>query len=407
MNLDRTLADSVTLSPGQGRRLLLSLSTLALVAGIATVLGILVDGPSLGGPQRLAFSYLTALVFVTSVAVGSLAWLLLTHLTGAVWSVVLRRVLENLTLALPLIACLFIPVLLNLSRFYPWADSVTVSSDPELTRKAVWLNPTFFAIRTAVYLTCWVFVAWRLSRLSLRQDLSDDGDRSLSRRMRATSSWGLVLIGVTSSFAAFDWLMSLDPHWISTMFGVYFWAGSLVSALAALVLAVLILQAMGALHETVTVEHLHDLGKLLFGFVIFWAYIAFSQYFLIWYSNFPEETRWYITRRTGIWNILSWALVFGHFVAPFCLLIFRATKRSPFWLGFTAVWVLFFHYLDLYWVIMPSMPGEVFRVHWLDATLALTLSCLCGAAVAWAGRSHPLVAVGDYRLAESQAFRSS
>ena len=407
MNPDSPLVEPVVLSPGQGRRLVVGLLALAVVAGVATTAGMVTDGRAIGGLQRLAFSYLTALAFVTSVAVGALAWLLLTHLSGAVWSVALRRLLENLTRPLPLIAVLFIPVVLNLARLYPWADPATVSADPELTRKAVWLNPTFFTVRAAAYLACWAVVAGLLSRLSWRQDRSDDPDRSLPRRMQATSAWGLIALGVTTSFAAFDWLMSLNPHWTSTMFGVYFWAGSLVSSLAALVLTVLVLHALGALRETVTVEHLHDLGKLLFAFVIFWAYIAFCQYFLIWYANFPEETQWYITRRSGVWNVLSWALVFGHFVVPFWLLIFRATKRSRFWLGFAAVWVLFFHYLDLYWVVMPALPVEGIRPHWLDATLALTLACLCGAVVARACQARPLVAVGDHRLAASLAFRTS
>jgi hypothetical protein len=152
---------------------------------------------------------------------------------------------------------------------------------------------------------------------------------------------------------------------------------------------------------------LHDLGKLLFGFVIFWAYIAFSQYFLIWYANFPEETRWYVVRRTGDWNTLSWALVFGHFVVPFLLLLPRPTKRSPFWLGFVAAWVLVFHYADLYWLIMPALRPERPEPHWLDASLLLTLAFLCGAIVARACQARPLVPIGDPRLSESIAFRNS
>jgi hypothetical protein len=379
----------------------------AAVAGAATVAGLASGAGGFGDPRRLIFSYLTALAFVTTVATGALAWLMLTHLSGAVWSVALRRLLENLTRPLSWLALLFIPVVLNLNRLYPWADPAAVASDPELARKAVWLNPTQFTARSAVYLACWAVVAGLLVRLSLRQDRAGGPDRTLPRRMRAHSARGLIALGVTTTFAAFDWLMSLDPHWTSTIFGVYVWAGALVGALAALVLTVLALHAAGHLREAVTVEHLHDVGKLLFGFVIFWAYIAFSQYFLIWYANFPEETRWYITRRSGSWNALSWALVFGHFALPFALLLFRATKRSPFWLGFAAAWVLVLHYLDLYWLIMPALHAAEVRPHWLDAALVLTLACLCGAVVARACQAHPLVPVGDPRLAESLAFRTS
>jgi hypothetical protein len=174
-----------------------------------------------------------------------------------------------------------------------------------------------------------------------------------------------------------------------------------------MVLTVLGFRAVGRLGETITIEHLHDLGKLLFGFVIFWAYIAFSQYFLIWYANFPEETRWYVTRRSGVWNILSWSLVFGHFAVPFVLLLFRATKRSPLWLGFIAAWILVFHYIDLYWLIMPALRPEGVEPRWLDISLLLTLVFTCGAIVARAGQVRPLIPTGDPRLAESVASRNS
>ena len=225
--------------------------------------------------------------------------------------------------------------------------------------------------------------------------------------MQATSAWGMVVLGLTTSFAACDWLMSLAPNWSSTIFGVYFWASSLLGSLAALTLIVVGFRAAGWLRQTISVEHLHDLGKLLFGFVIFWAYIAFSQYFLIWYANFPEETRWYVTRRTGVWNTLSWSLVFGHFGVPFVLLLFRTTRRNPFWLGFIALWILVFHYIDFYWLIMPALYPEGVKPDWLDASLLLTLAFTCGAIVARACQVRPLVPIGDPRLSESLAFRNS
>jgi hypothetical protein len=399
MTSARPLAESVTLPAARTNAVAL------VLFAFATVLGAVSGSAWSADPRRFAFSYLVALVFVTSVSVGTLAWLLILHLTGAVWSVSLRRLLENLTRPLPWIALLFIPVVMNLGRLYVWADPARVSADQELARKAIWLNPTAFTVRTAFYLATWAIVAGLLTRSSALQDRA--GDPAQTRRMRATSTWGTIALGLTSSFAATDWLMSLDPHWTSTIFGVYFWAGALVSALAALILLVLALHAAGWLRQTITVEHLHDLGKLLLGFVIFWAYIAFSQYFLIWYANFPEETRWYVIRRTGDWNTLSWALVFGHFVVPFFLLLPRATKRSQFWLGFVAAWVLVFHYADLYWLIMPALHSERPEPHWLDASLLLALVFLCGAIVARACQARPLVPVGDPRLCESIAFRNS
>jgi len=398
-------ADPVSLPPAKGFALIGGLLALAIAAGITVVAGLVLQDRSSIDPRRLVFSYLTSLMFVTSVSVGALAWVMLHHLTGAVWSVVIRRLLENITRLLPWIAILFIPIALNLNRLYPWADPSRVAADPGLARKTVWLNPLLFNVRSAVYLVSWAVVAGLLARMSVRQDKS--GDPAEGRRLRATSAWGMVVLGLTTSFAAFDWLMSLAPNWSSTIFGVYFWIGSLLSSLAALVLTVLGFRAAGWLRETISVEHLHDLGKLLFGFVIFWAYIAFSQYFLIWYANFPEETRWYVTRRSGAWNTLSWSLVFGHFVVPFILLLFRATKRNPFWLGLIAAWVLVFHYIDLYWLIMPALSPEGVVPNWLDASLLLTLVFTCGAIVARACQARPLVPIGDPRLAESLAFHNS
>ncbi len=224
--------------------------------------------------------------------------------------------------------------------------------------------------------------------------------------MRRLSCAGLPVLAVTASFAGFDWLMSLEPHWASTMFGVYFWAQSLVSSLAALIVVALVLRGTGWLRQTITVEHLHDLGKLLFGFVVFWTYIAFSQYFLIWYANLPEETSWYIAHRMGTWNTLSWALCFGHFTVPFFLLLFRKTRRDPFWLGFLAVWVLVFHYLDLFWVIMPTPYPEGVLPDWQDASTLAALVLAVGAVVAHGCRVRALVPVGDPHLPGSLAFRN-
>ncbi|MGB0070739.1 MAG: hypothetical protein WBQ11_22170 [Isosphaeraceae bacterium] len=356
-------------------------------------------------PRRWLYSYLTALVFVITPSIGALAWLMLQHLTRAVWSVVLRRVLENLTRPLPWLALGFIPVALHLPRIYSWADPARVASDPALARKSAWLNPVFFNIRAAAYLAIWALLATLLARFSARQDRLAD-PRS-NGRMRAISSWGLVLLGLTSSYAGFDWLMSLDPHWASTMYGVYVWAGSLVSSLAALILLTLALRGSGWLGRTVTTEHLHDLGKLLFGFVVFWTYIAFCQYFLIWCANFPEETRWYITRRSGSWNTLSWALCFGHFTVPFFLLLFRSIRRDPYWLGFLAAWILVFHYLDLYWLIMPELYPEGAQPDWLDGSLLAALLLASCTIVAHACRTRPVVPIGDPRLSESIAFQNS
>jgi hypothetical protein len=391
-------SDPVTPSPAKGRALVTALLVLAVVAGAVSATRWSTD------PRRFAFAYLTAYTFVITLGVGALAWLMIQHVVGAVWSVSVRRLLENLTRLLPWAVLLFLPVALNLDRLYPWADPARVRADPELARKGVWLNPVLFDVRAAIYLASWAALAGLLARASTVQDRT--GDPALVHRMRATSSWGLVVLGLTTSLAAFDWLMSLDARWSSTVFGVSFWMDALLASLAALILLVLGLRAVGGLAAAVTVEHLHDLGKLLFSFVIFWAYIAFCQYFLIWYANFPEETAWYITRRSGNWNTLSWSLLFGHFVVPFVLLLPRGTKRDPFWLGFVAAWVLVFHYAELYWLIMPALRPEGVEPSLLDAALLLALALAYGAIVARACQARPLVPQGDPRLAESIAFHN-
>jgi hypothetical protein len=370
----------------------------AVVAGGISAAGWFVE------PRLFAFSYVIALTFVISMGVGSLAWLMILHVAGAVWSQVVRRLLENLTRPLAWNLLLFIPLAMNLSRLYVWADSSQRTTDPELMRKAIWLNPPLFDARSAFYLAAWSILAGLLCRGSTRQDTT--GNHELIGRMRRTSMWGLILLGLTTSFFSFDWIMSLDPHWSSTIFGVYFWAGSLVGSLAALILLTLGLRASGKLDGLVTIEHMHELGKLLIGFVIFWAYIAFCQYLLIWYANFPEETRWYVIRRSGNWNELSWSLLFGHFVTPFFLLLPRANKRDPFWLGFIAILIIVFHYADLYWLVMPTLNTESFKPHWLDLSVAASLISFYCAIVAHACRTRPPVPIGDSRLTEALAFEN-
>ena len=224
--------------------------------------------------------------------------------------------------------------------------------------------------------------------------------------MARVSAGGLFLLAITSTFAAFDWLMTLDYRWVSTIFGVYFWAGSFVASMAALTLLVVGLRAAGILSKTITVEHLHDLGKLQFGFVIFWAYIAFSQYFLIWYGNLPEETRYFLARRTTQWNGLSWAVMIGNFPIPFLLLVTHGSKRDPIRMAFVSVWLLIFHYLDLYWQTMPTLSVETFQPHWLDIATLLFLLAASIRIVAGACLSRSLIPLKDPRLAESLVFKN-
>jgi hypothetical protein len=354
--------------------------------------------------QQFAFSYLTSYAFAVSIAIGSLFWVFLHHLTSATWSVVVRRLYENLTVCLPVLALLFLPIALSLNALYGWMDVDANASDPVWQEKRAFLNGPWFFVRALVYLVCWTGLAWRMRNLSLRQDRS--GDPALTGQMVFTSAWGMVVLALTSTYAAFDWLMSLDYRWYSTMYGVYFWAGSIVGSLAALTLTVVILHAAGWLRRTITEEHLHDLGKLLFAFVIFWAYIAFSQYFLIWYANLTDEIPWYVQRLQGEsdWRWVTIALMIGHFVVPFAVLLSRHAKRSWVVLGFVSVWILAFHYVDLYWQVMPVLHPAQALPHWLDIAWLLVFVGVVMLGVLYGLRTSALVPVRDPRLPLSLRF---
>jgi hypothetical protein len=215
----------------------------------------------------------------------------------------------------------------------------------------------------------------------------------------------IVFYAITVTFASFDWIMSLDPHWYSTVFGVYFFSGAFMASLAFLILVLLAFQGSGLLRHTVSTEHYHDLGKLLFGFVVFWAYIAFSQYMLIWYANIPEETVWYMHRMEHGWEIVTWVLVLGHFVLPFFLLLPRSTKRNRLTLLFAGLWLLAMHYVDLYWLVMPAF-GSGFHPHLQDLMTLLGVSLVFLGGFALLTKRVALLPVRDPRLAESISFEN-
>jgi hypothetical protein len=312
-------------------------------------------------------SYLIAFVFWLSLAFGGLFFTMLHHLTGATWSVVLRRISENIMSMFLFMAIFAIPVLLGIGELYHWSHADIVAQNEILAGKTPYLNIPFFIIRVIIYFAVWVLLARGLYRLSVAQDREYDEGRLA--RMRLISAPGMVLFALTLTFAAFDWLMSLNASWYSTAFGVYIFAGSVLSALALITLVAIYLRNKGFLVDVITVEHYHDLGKLLFTFVVFWGYIAFAQYFLIWYGNIPEETQWFRVRWGGWWQFITLLIVFGHFVVPFVVLIYRGAKRSLPVLTVMGFWLLFIHWVDLYWVVMPAHPEHVITGLWIDIVL--------------------------------------
>lgn len=360
-------------------------------------------------PQQFYFSWLVAWAFSLSVTIGGLFFVLIQHLTRARWSVVVRRIPEALIWSFPLLAILGIPVVFGMHDLYHWThheliDPASPEFDPVLAGKAAYLNVPFFLGRLAFYFLVWSYLAYRLYTLSVRQDV--DGDPEITVKLRRTSAWGIAVTAITTAFAAFDLLMSLDPHWFSTIFGVYFFGGAFGAVMAFMIFTARLFQRRGMLRQTISTEHYQDLGKFMFGFVVFWAYIAFSQYMLIWYGNLPEETVWYRHRLEHGWEYNSAALLAFHFVFPFIVLISRWAKRLLPLLTFMAVFMLVMHWFDLHWIAMPVLHEHA-AFHLLD------FSALVGIVGVWLGlvwfrlSRHSLVPQRDPRLGMSLGFMNS
>jgi hypothetical protein len=367
------------------------------------IVGLALSGVGLFVNSRQFFySYLVAFAFWTSVGLGALFFTMLHHLVNASWSVVLRRLFENIMSILPVMFIFFLPIALGLGNLYEWGNAEKVAADHALHAKTGYLNTGFFLTRTFLYLLIWSLLSVALYRLSIRQDKGHTAE--LAVKMKKVSAAGMILFAVTLTFAAWDWLMSLDAHWYSTIFGAYYFAGSALTALVIIILTAVYLKSKQILADKITAEHYHDLAKLLFAFMVFWAYMAFSQYFLIWYANIPEETIWYQHRWTGSWKIASLLLAFGHFAVPFLVLISRAAKRSTRLLMLAGIWMLLMHWLDLHWLALPNLHPDGFAPSWMDLTTLVGIGGIFMALVWRRMGSQPIVPVGDPKLQASIDF---
>ncbi|MCP4898024.1 MAG: quinol:cytochrome C oxidoreductase [bacterium] len=382
---------------------ILKLAGLVGVLGVAGALALSLSQEH--GIERLLETYLVSFSFFLSLSLGALFFVLLQHVTRAGWSVVVRRIAEGLAANIWLMALLVIPVILGVHHLYHWSHEEVVAADAILSGKSSFLNLPFFVVRLVIYFSVWSVLARYFFRGSTQQD--SHGEVAATITMERRSAPGMILFALSLNFAAFDLLMSLDPHWFSTIFGVYFFASSVVCFFAFMPIVLVLLQRTGRLQRAVTTEHYHDIGKMLFAFVVFWAYIAFSQYMLIWYGNIPEETGWFLKRQTNGWVAMSLVLLFGHFIIPFLALISRHVKRRPVLLALGGVWMLVMHWLDLYWLVMPefSESGPVFGALDLLVFCGLGGVYVCGAT--WLLKKHSLVPERDPRLAESLAFENA
>ena len=373
-------------------------------AGLAAIGLAVAAAAGRGDPTRVLAAWLVAFVFFLTLVLGCLYFVLMHTAAQGGWGVAVRRLAEDAAATLPLFVLLFLPVALGLRHLYPWSHADAVASDALLRWKRPYLNEGFFYARAALYFVVWSAIAlWFLS-LSARQD--ETADPGLSARLRRWSGPLLIPLGLTHTFAAFDWLMSLDPGWYSTIYGVYSFSGALVAAMAFLAIVTVLMKRSGPLAPLLSSEHLHDMGRLLFTFTVFWAYIGFSQYLLIWYGNIPEETVWYRHRLEGPWLAISVVLALGHFVVPFFFLLPRSTKRHPTALVGAAAWMLLMHLVDVYWMVVPDVPGHPALPGVVDAAALLAVGGAFLAVFGWLLRRHALVPVGDPRLSESLAFEN-
>lgn len=334
---------------------------------VASLMGYLLD------TKQFYRSYLVAWLFWLCIALGCYAVALLHQLTGGAWGVMIRRILGAATRTLPVLALLFVPIIVGMQELYLWARPEVVAADELLQQKTWYLNSTGFVLRAVLYFAIWCLPMWLLNRLSLKQDevVSD----RLSRRMQIIAAPALGLYFLAATFASVDWLMSLDPHWYSSLYGVSFIGGHAVAAFAFVIPIALFLAQREPLREHLQARHFHDYGKLLLAFVMLWTYFQLSQLIIVWSGHLPEEVTWYIARTEGAWKWVSVALAIGHFALPFFLLLSRDLKRDARRLAWVALLLLVMRWFDLYWQAAPAFDhgdhGAGLALHWLDlATLA-------------------------------------
>jgi hypothetical protein len=358
-----------------------------------------------GDKHAVASSYLVGFLWAITIALGGLFWPIVWRLTKAGWPVATRRHMEWFATFIPIGAILFIPIILTSHDIYHHWMSAEAKHDPILIKKAAWLNETGFYVRAFIYFAIWSGLALLFRRLSFKQDQTND--KTLTTRAQIFAAPAVAFFALSISFAGFDWVMSIDPHWYSTIFGVYIFAGAGLSSMCLAAIVLVRLRSWGLLGKVATVEHQHDLGKMLFGFIVFWAYIAFSQFILIWYANIPEETvffnrRWY--EFDGSWRPWSLLLLFGHFFIPFALMLSRWAKRINWLLVTGATLLLAMHYVDLYWLVKPNFGP--FHFSWVDiatwAGPAGVLFCVIAQQMA----KGPIYAINDPRIAETSKMEN-
>lgn len=390
------MATTETYQPSEG-----SLSGLQRLGTMAAVIGLVLTGAGflMAGLDRFYEAYLVAYTFWMGLVLGSMALLMVQHLTGGAWGVVIRRPLEAAVRTLPVMALLFLPILAGMGHLYHWTHADAVAHDPLLQAKVAYLNTPFFIVRQIAYFIIWIVMGTLLTRWSTAHDRT--GDPALLTKLARLSGGGLVVYGLTVTFAMVDWTMSVNPHWFSTMWGLMYIGGQGLSALAFAIVVLVMLSQVPPLDRVVTEHHLHDLGKLLFAFLMLWAYLTFSQFLIIWSANTVEEIPHYLTRWDGGWQFVSFFIIVLHFMLPYALLLSRDLKRSPMRLRIIAAWIVIGRVVEYYWHVAPEFHSAVLSPTLLDLALPIALGGIFVALYAMNLKGQPLLPLQDPGLAKA------
>jgi hypothetical protein len=367
----------------------------AFLFGIAALIIAILDGIRV--PEQFFRSYLLGFVFWLGFPLGCAAFLMVHHLTGGFWGLPIRRPLEAATRTLPLLTALALPLLLGLGRLYTWTHANLVAADATLKFKQPYLNLPFFLVRNVIYFAVWWVLVRKLNRWSDEQDRT--GDPAFAVRLESMSGPGLVLYGLTVTFFSIDWIMSLEPHWFSTIFGMILMVLQVLSGLSLTILVVGMLSRREPLANTITPDRLNDLGNLVLTFVMLWAYLAFSQFLIIWAGNLVKEIPWYLTRADGCWAIVAIVIIFLSFAIPFYLLLMRAIKRRVETLSTLCGALVVVTFVDVYWMIAPSYEKTGPRFYLLDFLLPVGIGGIWVAAFVRQLKSRPLLPLHDPRFA--------
>ena len=351
---------------------------------------------------RSAFDNVIFLMFMTSVGLGSLFLICIEYLGGAVWSTPFRRIAEFFGSVLFLLPLIAIPAYMNLHGLYHWSHPEVAATDEVIKVKSSYLNPVSFGIRTLIFYAIWIFFYAVIKRNSSKQDVTKD--QKLTSINIKFSAIFMPIFAISITLSAIDWLMSLEPHWFSTMFGVYYFSGSVLAGLAIVTLVVVLLQEKGYFGSWMNDDHYYSFGALLFAFTNFWAYIGFSQFLLIWYANLPEETAWFMHRSEGSWLIISIALIFARFIVPYFALLSQPSKKNPKVLKFVSIWILCAHILDLYWIVMPVFSKDGFILGWQEFGFPILAVGLLILIFSYKAKRENLIPIGDPKLKRGVDF---